>query len=179
MENNSQEVWKPIDGFEGLYEVSNLGRVKSLDRYVDNGHGSTRLAKGRILKPQLVMGGYLQVILCRNCKPSLFKVHRLVYEAFHGKRPEGMEINHIDEDKSNNSLENLNLMTHKENVNWGTAIERRAKPIIQYSLNGKKLAEFDSLSDASNQLNIKIGNISSTLNGKRKTAGGYKWKYKE
>ena len=179
---NIKEIWRPIDGFEGLYEVSNLGRVKSCDRFV-NSKGGTRLHKGKVLKQAKDGGGYLQVNLCKDGKPTAVKVHRLVWEGFNGKIPEGMQVNHIDEDKTNNSLDNINLMTPKQNVNWGTGNERRSKslskPIIQYSINGKKLAEFDSLSDASNQLNINIGNITSTLKGKRKTAGGYKWKFKD
>lgn len=128
--NNNQEVCMPIDGFEGLYEVSNLGRVRSLDRLV-NSNGGTRLHKGKVLKFVNNGGGYLQVYLYKDGKSTKFYVHRLVYEAFHGKRPEGMEINHIDEDKSNNSIKNLNLMTHKENANWGTCIERRAKKTLK------------------------------------------------
>lgn len=182
MENISQEVWKPIDGFEDYYQVSSLGRVKSCDRLVTR-NGRKVLRIGKVLKQAKDGGGYLQVFLCKDGKPTIFSVHRLVYEAFHGQIPEGMQVNHIDEDKSNNRIENLNVMTSKENINWGTGNDRRSKslskPIIQYSLNGDKLAEFDSLSDASNQLNIKIGNISSTLNGKRKTAGGFKWKFKD
>lgn len=177
MENN-QEIWKPIDGFEDYYQVSSLGRIRGLDRVV-NRNGAKVSRKGRILKLRKCNGGYLQVGLFKDGKSIKFLVHRLVYEAFNGQIPEGMEINHIDEDKSNNNIKNLNLMTHKENVNWGTAIERRSKPVIQYSLSGKKLAEFDSLSDASRRLSINPGNIYNVLNGRQKTAGGFKWKFKD
>lgn len=185
---NNQEVWRPIDGFEGLYEVSNLGLVRSFDRYV-NRNGGIGLLKGRILKPGMSRVGYLHVVLCKDDKRTTFKVHRLVYEAFNGQIPEGMEINHIDEDKSNNRLENLNLMTHKENVNWGTCIERRSKShinnkalskaVVQYDLQGNFIAEYEGLNDAARKLTINQANISSALKGRIKTAGGYKWKYKE
>ena len=185
---NNTEIWKDVFGFEGLYQVSNLGKVRSLDRLVNSGIG-IRLYKGRVLKPVNNNDGYLQVALSKDGKQTTFLVHRLVYEAFNGKIPEGMQVNHIDEDKTNNSIENLNVMTSKENINWGTGNERRAKsminhkslskPIIQYSLTGEKLAEFEGLHDAARKLNINLGNISSALNGRIKTAGGFKWKYKD
>lgn len=133
--------------------------------------------------------GYLHVVLSKDNKQTTLNVHRLVYEAFNGKIPEGMQVNHIDEDKSNNSLNNLNMMTPKENTNWGTGNERRAKsminhkslskPIIQYSLNGDKLAEFEGTHDAARQLGINPGNINNALKGRIKTAGGFKWKYND
>lgn len=182
-----EEIWKTIDGFEA-YQVSNLGKVRSLDRYGNTGYG-IRLYKGRILRPGKSSGGYLTVVLYKDNKPSTFKVHRLVWQAFKGQIPEGMQVNHIDEDKSNNSLNNLNLMTPKENINWGTGNERRAKsminhkslskPIIQYSLNGDKLAEFEGTHDAARQLGINPGNINNALKGRIKTAGGFKWKYND
>ena len=183
MDNNSKEIeeWRDAQWYEGLYQVSSLGRVRSLDRLVDNGRG-IYVTKGRILKPGMDKDGYLHVFLCKDGKPTIFSVHRLAYEAFNGKIPEGMQVNHIDEDKTNNRLDNLNLMTPKENTNWGTGIERRAKkhskPIIQYSLNGDKLAEYPSVCDAARKLTINIGNISSALKGMRKTAGGYIFRYK-
>lgn len=189
MENNSQEeIWKDIEDYEGLYQVSSLGRVKSLERFVDDGKGGTRLVKGRILSPSKVRGDYLQVILCKEGKPTAFSVHRLVYEAFHGKIPEGMQVNHIDEDKSNNSLNNLNLMTPKENTNWGSAIERRStnrinhkslsKAVLQLDLQGNFLAEYPSQSEAERKLGIRCTAICACCKGKQKTAGSYIFRYK-
>ena len=189
MENNSQEIeeWRSIEGYEGLYQVSSLGRVRSCDRFV-NSNGGTRLHKGKVLKPGMYRVGYLHVVLCKEGKPTAFSVHRLVYEAFHGKIPEGMQVNHIDEDKSNNSLNNLNLMTPKENTNWGTCIERRAKSminhkslskaVVQYDLQGNFIAEYPSVCETGRKLGIKQGNISSALKGRIKTAGGYIFRYK-
>ena len=179
MENNSQEIeeWRSIEGYEGLYQVSSLWRVRSCDRFV-NSNGGTRLHKGKVLKPGMDRVGYLHVVLCKEGKPTAFSVHRLVYEAFHGKIPEGMQVNHIDEDKSNNSLNNLNLMTPKENTNWGTAIERRSKPVVQYDLQGNFIAEYPSVCETGRKLGIKQGNISSALKGRIKTAGGYIFRYK-
>ena len=95
--------------------VSNFGNVKSLNYRHTN--------KERMLKTQLYKG-YVYVFLKRT---KGYRVHRLVYEAFIGPIPDGMQVNHIDEDKSNNRLDNLNLMTPKENCNYGTGIERRAE----------------------------------------------------
>lgn len=184
MDNNIEtEEWRDIEGYEGLYQVSSLGRVRGCDRYVSNGIGSTKLMKGKVLKKGMDRVGYIHVVLSKDNKQKIFLVHRLVYEAFNGKIPEGMQVNHIDENKSNNSLNNLNLMTCKQNINWGTANERRAKskskPIIQYSLSGKKLAEFESLIDAGRKLGICNQSICQVLKGKIRHTNGYIFKYKE
>ena len=188
MDNNSKiEEWRPIQGYEELYEVSSEGRIRSLSRIVKCRNG-VRFHKGRVLKPEKVRSGYLQVCLNKDGKQKLFSVHLLVWESFNGKSPEGMEINHIDEDKSNNSLENLNLMTHKENVNWGTGNERRStnhinhkslsKAVVQYDIQGNLIAEYPSQHEAERKLGIAQTSICSALNGRLKTAGGFKWKYK-
>ena len=109
------EIWQPVEGYEGLYEVSNLGRVKSL-----------KYGKEKILKSWNNGKGYLFVSLCRNGKMKHFKVHRLVSTAFI-PNPEGLpEINHIDENKSNNCLSNLEWCSHKYNSNYGTRTKRVA-----------------------------------------------------
>ena len=114
-----KEEWKNIIDYEGLYQVSNLGRVKSLN-YKHTG-------REKILKSSVDKIGYMYVGLCKNGKVKFFKVHRLIYEAFYGEIPNGMQVNHINEIKADNRLSNLNLMTRKENINFGTGIERRAK----------------------------------------------------
>ena len=127
---NSNEEWKDILGFEGIYQASNFGRVKSLERIDARGNR----AKERILKAKLVCG-YYQVCLCKQSIKKTYLVHRLVWEAFNGQIPENMQINHINEIKSDNRLSNLNLMTAKENSNWGTRNERVSKK----NINGKKI----------------------------------------
>ena len=114
-----EEIWKDIVGYEGLYQVSNTGKIKSLN-YNHTG-------REKILKQRLFNRGYLYVGLWKNGKQKYFSVHRLEYEAFYGEIPKGMQVNHINEIKTDNRLENLNLMTPKENTNWGTAIQRRAE----------------------------------------------------
>lgn len=115
-----KEIWKDVLDYEGLYLVSNFGRVKSL-------------IKGIILKPGFKGRGYLCVNLCKDGKLKNFLVHRLVVEAFQGKIPEGLVVNHLNEIKTDNRLENLEICTHKENLNYGTSRAR-----ISASKKGKK-----------------------------------------
>ena len=192
MENNSQEVWRPIDGFEGLYEVSSEGRVRSCDRYVDNGNGSTRLAKGRVLKPQKNHDGYHQLLLYKDGKPKMFYVHRLVAKEFPeicGECKENLDVEHKNCIRADNRAENLRWCTHKENCcnelsrkNYSNANKGkenvRSKPVIQYSLIGKKLSEFDSLMEAERKTGIKHQLICEVLKGRCKQTHGFIFRYK-
>ena len=167
---NKNEIWKPVLNYEGLYEVSNLGRVKSL-------------ISVKILKPKKRNDGYLSVVLCENGKMKMFLVHRLVYSAFNGEIPPGLQVNHLNEDKSENRLDNLSLCTAKENTNWGTCIQRRAKkqskPVIAFDKSGNFIQEFKSLTEAANWLGKKcMNNICSCLKGHTHSAYGYVWRYK-
>lgn len=172
------EIWKDVVGYEGYYEVSNLGNVRSV----------TRVKKGKQLKPIERRHGYLAVQLHgkggneRGFKA--FSIHRLVAEAFISNPNNYPEVNHIDEDKSNNRVDNLEWVTHKQNMNSGTIIEsfegrksHRAKPIIQYDREGNMIAEFDSASDAGKKLGIDYRNIQNSLY-KGQMAYGYYWKFK-
>ena len=148
------EIWQDIEGYEGIYQVSNLGQARSLDRIDSLG----RLWKGKILKPVNRTDGYQHVHLAKDGVKKTFLVHRLVYEAFNGKIPEGMQVNHINENKSDNRLSNLNLMTAKENTNYGTGHERSAKtqlndqrkskPVVGYDSEGNVVVEFPSTNEA-------------------------------
>lgn len=163
-----KETWKPAAGYEGLYEVSDLGRIKGLKR-------------GKILKTVKQNNGYLQVGLYKNGKRKVFLVHRLVYSAFNGEIPPGLEVNHInDKDKTDNRLCNLNLMTHKENCDWGARNQKIAKPVIAYNKSGNFVREFKSLTEAANWLNIPkaFSNIGNCLKGRISSAYGFIWKYK-
>lgn len=171
------EFWRDIQGFEGLYQVSSLGRVKSLERITPQKHH----IKERILNQIKVTGGYLNVNLCKDGKLKRFQVHRLVYQTFVGEIPEGMQVNHIDEDKTNNRVDNLNLMTPKENVNWGTRNERSAekhsKQVIQYNLEGNEINRFPSTREVERTLGFAHGYISACCLGKINTAYSYIWRY--
>lgn len=107
-----EEIWKDIEGYEGLYQVSNLGNVKSLRKRIDKGKCHRHFDE-KILKPIETNRGYLRVKLCKDRKIKKIRVHRLVAEAFI-KRPE-LEVNHIDGNKKNNKVENLEWVTQREN----------------------------------------------------------------
>jgi hypothetical protein len=111
-----QEEWKSIPGYEGLYEASSLGKIRSVDRTAWNGH-KHHIAKGKILKVNYCGPmGYGNVALCRNGKPKTFRVHALVALTFHGARPEGLHVGHKDANPRNNAKDNLEYMTIQENM---------------------------------------------------------------
>ena len=125
-----EEIWRPVVGYEGLYEVSNTGQVRSLDRYVKNNH-SYRLHKGKVLSLLKNEYGYIQVVLSCNGKHNTITVHRLVAQAFILNPNNLPEVNHKDEDKTNNSVENLEWCTAKYNSNYGTRNIRRRETLIK------------------------------------------------
>ena len=177
MNKGMTEIWKDIIGYDN-YQVSNLGNVKSLN-YRHTG-------KEQVLKAGKNKDGYLYIILCKNGKTKKYLIHRLVYEAFNGPIPEGMQCNHISENKTENNLENLNLMTHKENCNWGTRNERASKakingklskPVIQYDLNGNLIKEYPSASEVERQTGYAQTHISKCCRWLLKTAYNYIWRY--
>ena len=110
------EEWRPVVGYEGLYEVSSYGRVRSLDRYDER----NCFREGRILKLYTSRVGYLRVQLSLNSKKKMYLVHRLVAEAFIPNPDNLPEVNHLDEDKTNNRVENLEFCDRKYNINFGT-----------------------------------------------------------
>lgn len=180
----SEELWKDIPNYEGIYQASNLGRIKSLERIDALGH---RL-KEKILKPLIRSIGYYQVALWKNSKVRFYLVHRLVWEAFNGQIPENMQVNHINEIKTDNRLSNLNLMTAKENTNWGSRNERSAKkqingkkskPVLQFDLNDNFIKEYPSIRQVERETGFANQYISACCNGKYKQSYGYIWKYKE
>ena len=165
-----KEIWKDINGYEGLYQVSNLGRVK-------------RITTGRVLKPLNHANGYLMVKLSKNSIVYTKTVHRLVAEAFIPNPEHKSEINHIDENKTNNNVSNLEWMTRKENINHGTRTERMSKtqsiPIIAINIKTGESKEFYGARECARQLGLTHGNITSVLKGRYKQTGGYTFKYKE
>lgn len=118
---NMMEEWRPVVGYEGLYEVSNTGRVRSFDRYVKYSNGQIHLHKGKVLSPGKNTKGYLSVVLNCSGKRKTITVHRLVTEAFIPNPDNLPEVNHKDEDKTNNRVENLEWCDRNYNLNYGTA----------------------------------------------------------
>ena len=160
------EEWRDVIGYEGLYQVSDQGRVKSF-----------KWNKERFLKPSMDKDGYLLVNLCAGGKPKTLKVHRLVCEAFHENPDNKPQVNHINEDKTDNRACNLEWCTCKQNVNHGSRNERVSKPVGQYSLDGKLIKLWPSTMEAERQAGFNHGNISQVANGKYKQAYGCIWKY--
>jgi len=123
------EEWKDIKGFEGLYQVSTLGRVRSLDRYVKAKSASLKLIKGCIIKTWINRCGYVQVHLCKNSHTKPHLVHRLVAEAFISNPNNYPCVNHKSEKKTENNVENLEWCTYSYNTKFGTCPERRSKSL--------------------------------------------------
>lgn len=118
------EEWRDIQGYEGLYQVSNLGRVRSCDRFVKCGYGKNRTVRQQIIKPSILNTGYYYVSLCREHTMKSFCVHRLEAIAFLPNPEKKKEIDHIDGNRLNNSLDNLRLVTPKENMNNPVTTQR-------------------------------------------------------
>lgn len=185
----TDEIWKPISGYEGIYEVSNLGRVRSCDRIVEDDYCGKRRFRSRVLRQSQNHSGYCQVKLSKNSKVTTFRVHRLVAEVFVQNPLSKETVNHKNEIKTDNRAKNLEWMTPKENTNYGTRNERagkasgmtRGKPIQQFTQNGEFVAEYWSAREASRQTKIPQGSISHCANGSRRYPhpGGYIWRYKE
>ena len=176
------EIWKDVPNYED-YQISNLGRVKSLKRIDALG----RRVKEKILKLAINHKGYYKVPLCKNSKVRFYYVHRLVWEAFNKQIPENMQVNHINEIKTDNRLSNLNLLTPKENINYGTGIERGhnklingkcSKSVLQFTLDNILVKEYPSIQQVEREKGFAHSYIVKCCKGKIPTAYGFKWQYK-
>ena len=124
MTENELELWKDIDGYEGRYQASNRGRIRSLNRIITTSRGRKMTIKETILKPEKVFDGYERVCLSKNGKDKHYRVATLVYEAFLGPIPEGLEIDHINGIRTDNRLENLRAVSHRANC-WNPITRER------------------------------------------------------
>lgn len=190
------EIWRNIVGFDGLYQVSNLGRVKSLK----NRHGKVQLLKAKIKK-----NGYCEVALFKNGKYKFCLVHRLVAIHFIPNPNNYPEINHKDENPLNNCVDNLEWCSRQYNINYGSrnakvsekakqykhtlgkhwssnhcgAKNHNSKPVEQYDLNGNFINRFDCIADAEKHLGFKpyTTHIGGACNGRLNQSCGFKWKW--
>lgn len=171
------EEWRPVAGYEGIYEVSNYGNVFSLERIDSAG----RRRGGFKLKQKTNKYGYKCVNLSKNGIVTSTTVHRLVAQAFIPNPDNKPEVNHKNEDKQDNRVENLEWVTSKENQNHATLPQRRSKvkrkTILQIdSKTGRIIAKYNSSVDAKKQTGISAAHIRNCCSGHRKHAGGYIWK---
>lgn len=174
------EEWRDIQGYEGLYQVSNYGSVKSIDRILPNGKNR----KGKVLYVHLI-NGYPTVSLCKNNKQHNHKIHRLVAQSFIPNPDNKPCVDHIDANRANNNVINLRWVTYQENNNSplsykarSTAINAaRSVMVAQYNKEGALLAIYPSIIIASKFTSAKANCICDCCSGRIKTAGGFIWKY--
>lgn len=167
-----KEIWKDIKGYEGHYQISNLGRVKSLSR-ITTFRGKKRLEKELILREGTSKKGYSLVSLQKNGIAKTQRVHRLVAQAFIPNINNYQQVNHKDENKKNNCVDNLEWCDCKYNNNYGLRTSKISKKVLQIETG----IVYPSVSEAYRKTKIDIANISRVCLGKIKTAGGYHWKY--
>lgn len=171
-----KEIWKDVKEYEGLYQVSNFGRVKSFPR---NG----TIKQERMLKQTIDNNGYLIVGLHKNNTAKKVCVHWLVANAFLPKKENDEVINHIDGNKLNNNLDNLERCTQKHNIResfrLGLQVPYNKKVVLQYDLDNNFIKEWESACEAERQLKISQVNISACCRKVRRTAGKYIWRFKE
>lgn len=174
-----EEAWKDIPNCDGLYQVSNLGNVKSLGRYVrvSDKLGGRRKKKESLLKFEVCKNGYLRVSLNKDGGRKHFLVHRLVAEAFIPNPQNMPQINHKDEDKTNNRVENLEWCDAKYNSNYGKRTMKSSiakfKPVKQYDLQGNFIREFSSFKEASDSVGVSVYKQDCKAG---RSAGGYQWR---
>ncbi len=195
LENIDGEEWRDIEGYEGLYQVSNMGRVKSLEREYksNNGKGTEYIGKTktRILKSGFNGDGYLQVALCRDSKCKYTKVHKLVAKAFVPNPENKPTIDHINTIRHDNRVCNLRYFTWKEQMAENEITRERHRKIvsewgkknIQKIIHKRKVRcittgkTFNSIKEASKYYNIDESDIGRCCKGERKTCGKMKWEY--
>lgn len=183
---STNEIWKPVPGYESLYEVSNFGRVRNT-HYWSSHHKLIERRAYRILKQETTHDGYKRVVLTKCGESRHFSVHRLVGVAFIPNPDSLPQINHIDENPANNVVDNLEWCDEKQNCNHGQHRERisfrqtnnpyHSKTVNQFDMAGNFIRTFPSTREAERQTGIASEQISRVCLGKNQHAGGYHWEY--
>ena len=181
------EEWRPVAGYEGLYEVSNFGRVRSLERDCITGRGGVHHLKEKYLILNKKKTGYFEVCLFKNGLRKYHLVHRIVAQAFLPNQNNYAEINHKDENKQNNTVWNLEWCDSTYNKKYGSRTAKANKkhktteikhlPVKQYSLNNTFIGEYSGVCEAEKFTGVKYQLISRCCKGVGKQAGGFVWRY--
>lgn len=189
------DKWRDIKGYEGLYQVSNHGKIKSLERYKKN-HSKLKKVNEKILKTATNRYGYCIVVLSKNGISHTYTVHKLVMESFNRSPYENEVINHIDSNKTNNNIENLEYVTQKENIrkawenglcenvrkNAMNMVHKNAIPpraVAQKDLNGNLIATYVSIREAERKTGITSGEIAQVCKGRYKKTHNFVFTYLE
>lgn len=190
-----KEVWRDIKGYEGLYQVSNMGNVKSLEKYIVNKNQKLQFYNEHILKPNIAMG-YLKVTLSKGNKQHTLRVHILVAQTFIPNPNNKCEVNHKDGNKLNNCVNNLEWCSRSENEKHAYrlglakpslkqksavakyATEHYSKSIMQYDMNGNFIKEWESMADIYRKCGINQSLICKCCKHQRKSTHNYIWRYK-
>lgn len=171
------EIWKDIAGYEELYQVSNLGRIKSLDRYVGYKGIGKKFVKGSEKIATVTKKGYLKVTLFKNGRGTTREIQRIVAETFIDNPLQKEQVNHIDGNKHNNRVDNLEWCSPRENtIHAKEVLKKGIKRVNQYDLRGNYIKSYMSIKEASESTNIPRCSISNVVCGRRKRAGNYMWK---
>lgn len=185
------ETWKDIPGYEGYYQASSEGRIKSIDRVVDHELNGPTKYRGQLLSTKISNTGYLMVGLTVKGKSKNLTVHRLVAYAFLGADPK-MTVNHKNGIRTDNRINNLEYLTIGENNTHsyrelgrkgaGTAkygkLNSNHKEVDQFDRDGNLIQSWDSMADIERQLGFRVKTISNCVTGRKKTAYGFVWKYR-
>lgn len=182
-----EEIWKDVPEYEGIYQVSSLGRIKVLPRTIYVTRSGYRTGSYSYTAPEKIMSpsirtGYLCITLTKDGIKHNCLMHRLVAKAFIPEYSEELEVNHIDENKLNNNLINLEVCTRQYNKNYGTGSIRsalhRSKAVIQLSRDGEIICEWTGINEASRGTGVCVKDIWRCCNNHNATSKGYKWRYK-
>lgn len=181
MLNSEHEIWKPIKNYEGWYEISDYGRVRSLGRFVNHPNkGFKSFRKGKIISPGKTKDGYLFVRISKNQKIKNIRINRLVAQTFISNPNDYPQVNHKDEDKTNNRASNLEWCTAKYNANYGSRnkqiTKKISKKVAQLTLDGQVKHVWSSAHECARN-GFNYGDICACCRGERNVHKGYRWEY--
>lgn len=181
------EIWKDVPGYEGLYQVSSLGKVKSLQKHVKMPNGGVFIRKESIMKQRITKYGYADVSLCLSSKKRNFFVHRLVALAHLDNSEFKPEVNHKNGSKIDNRAVNLEWSTPSENVNHSLSVlgvkrskgdnHHKSRPINLYDHNGNFIGSYGSMVEVSRIVGVSLATLSRIANGKQKNTVNYTFKF--